>query len=225
MEISLLDVNLARRFNLIPVDCVIQVKSNTRNNATFDKGKLRNRLKRERWWWFWFPYDTHASVRTEIAFQRKRSTRLGVAAHFRRRPGRFAGASLDDQRHSSLRFQDDLAGRHLQLEARLVDGEVVATQQRGQHDFDLEVAVFLADAISRSGAERHVGVRVATGAVLRPESFRPEAIGFRVHHRVVMHGVEEQGYWGAGRDRVVAWKKNQHWWVFLSPQNIDYVIA
>ena len=122
-----------------------------------------------------------------------------MAAHFRRRPGRFAGASLDDQRHSSLRFQDDLAERHLQLEARLVNGELEATQQRGQHDFDLEDAVFLTDAVSRSGAERDKGVRVTAGAVLRSESLRSEGVRIIEDIWIAMHAIETHAHRSAGR--------------------------
>jgi hypothetical protein len=102
--------------------------------------------------------------------------------------------TLDDDRNWTDRFEHHLAGRMIQLAGCIRRGEAESSHQSGQHDFNFEHSVLLADAVARSGAERNESVRMSSGAVLRKEAFRLELIRIFVNLWIAMHSVDQHGH-------------------------------
>ena len=100
---------------------------------------------------------------------------------------------MDDDGHRVGRFEHHLAGRSEQCGViRRREAEVA--HQSGQHHFDLEHSVLLADAVAWAGAERNESVRMSSGAVLRKEAFRLELIRIFVDLWIAVHSVDQHAH-------------------------------
>lgn len=100
-------------------------------------------------------------------------------------------------------FEDDVS---LEPEVGLFDIGLDAEvpQDRGQDDFEFEHGVLAAHAGTRPGGERHEGVIMAVGGLLRQKVVGIEDLRVRIEMRLPVH-LEGRHYdRAAGRDRVVS---------------------
>lgn len=100
-------------------------------------------------------------------------------------------------------LEDDVG---LEPEVLLLDGrpDAEVPQDRRQEDLELEHGVLAADAGTRPRGERHEGVVVPVGRLLREEVVRVEDVGVRVDVRLPVELERRDDDRAARRDRVVA---------------------
>lgn len=100
-------------------------------------------------------------------------------------------------------FEDDVG---LESEIGLLDVrlDAVVPHNRGQDDLQLEHGVFAAYAGTRPGGERHEGVVMSIGGLLRQEVVRVEDLRIRIDVRLPVHLEGRNYHRGPSRDRIVS---------------------